>query len=265
MGDSYILPISALVALLPAAIYSVRNPPSRGGTFWVLLAVAVAGPLLQSAALFGAGWRTGLSSALWVTIATTMVIFAVLAVTSRRSRGLASLLLPYMILLGLLALIWQNQPGRALSAVPSIWVQLHIVLSVITYGLVTIAAVAGLAVFLQERAIKSRAPGKVTGLLPSIADAEFLEVRLLGVSAVVMAGGVLTGMSAQFVHDGRLMSIDHKTVFSLIALGIIAALLAAHYISGVRGRKAARIMLLAYLLLTLAYPGVKFVSDVLLA
>lgn len=264
MGDSYILPFSALVALLPAAIYAIRNPPSRERLFWALLAVAVAGPLLQTAALFGAGWRTGLSSALWVTIATTMVIFAALAAASRRSRGLASLLLPYMVLLGLLALIWHNQPGRALSGAPSIWIQLHIALSVITYSLVTIAAVAGLAVFLQERAIKSRTPGKVTGLLPSIADAEFLEVRLLGVSAVVMACGVLTGMSAQFVYDGRLIAIDHKTVFSLIALGIIVVLLAAHYISGVRGRKAARILLLAYLFLTLGYPGVKFVTDVLL-
>jgi ABC-type uncharacterized transport system permease subunit len=33
----------------------------------------------------------------------------------------------------------------------------------------------------------------------------------------------------------------------------------------VRGRQAARFVLLAYLLVTLAYPGVKFVRDVILA
>jgi len=33
----------------------------------------------------------------------------------------------------------------------------------------------------------------------------------------------------------------------------------------VRGRQAARGILLAYLLLTLAYPGVKFVTDVLMS
>ena len=34
---------------------------------------------------------------------------------------------------------------------------------------------------------------------------------------------------------------------------------------GVRGRRAARVVLLAYLLMTLGYPGVKFVTDVLMA
>jgi ABC-type uncharacterized transport system permease subunit len=45
---------------------------------------------------------------------------------------------------------------------------------------------------------------------------------------------------------------------------VIAALLAARRISGLRGRKVARWALIAYLLLTLAYPGVKFVTDVLM-
>jgi ABC-type uncharacterized transport system permease subunit len=41
-------------------------------------------------------------------------------------------------------------------------------------------------------------------------------------------------------------------------------LLILHHYSGLRGRRAARLVLLAYLLLTLAYPGVKFVTDILL-
>lgn len=265
MADSYLLPISALLALLPATVYTVSRPQPRGALFWLLLGVAVAGPLVQTAVLFGTGWRTGLSAALWVTIATTMVLFAALAAASRRAWALSSLLLPYMTLLGLLAVIWHNQSGEVLHVVPSTWIQIHIVLSMVTYGLVTIAAVAALAVFLQERAIKSRSPGKVTGLLPSIADAEYIEVRLLSVSLVILACGVLTGMSAQYVEDGRLMVIDHKTVFTLVALVIIAALLVAHRVSGVRGRKASRILLVAYLFLTLAFPGVKFVTDIILA
>jgi ABC-type uncharacterized transport system permease subunit len=34
--------------------------------------------------------------------------------------------------------------------------------------------------------------------------------------------------------------------------------------TGVRGRQSARYVLLAYLLLTLGFPGVKFVTDVLI-
>jgi ABC-type uncharacterized transport system permease subunit len=38
-----------------------------------------------------------------------------------------------------------------------------------------------------------------------------------------------------------------------------------HWRTGLRGRRATRFVLTAYLLLTLAYPGVKFVRDVLLS
>lgn len=45
---------------------------------------------------------------------------------------------------------------------------------------------------------------------------------------------------------------------------MIGVLLAAYRFVGIRGRAAARIVLVAWLLLTLAYPGVKFVTEVLI-
>jgi len=62
-----------------------------------------------------------------------------------------------------------------------------------------------------------------------------------------------------------LVAFDHKTVLSLAAFAVIGALLFAHKRVGLRGRRAARIALCAWLLLTLAYPGVKFVTSVLMA
>jgi ABC-type uncharacterized transport system permease subunit len=40
-------------------------------------------------------------------------------------------------------------------------------------------------------------------------------------------------------------------------------LLLVHRRGGISGRRAARYVLFTYLLLTLAYPGVKFVTDVI--
>jgi ABC-type uncharacterized transport system permease subunit len=76
--------------------------------------------------------------------------------------------------------------------------------------------------------------------------------------------GIVTGMAKQFTVSGSLLEFDHKTLLSILAFLVIGALLILHQRSGQRGQRVARLILLAYLLLTLAYPGVKFVTDVLM-
>jgi ABC-type uncharacterized transport system permease subunit len=213
----------------------------------------------------GGPWHTGFAMALWVTIAATMALFLVLALVTRHAWQLAPLLLPYLTVLAVAALVWQRAPERPVpGAVPAGWLDAHIVFAVATYGLLTIGAVAGLAVFLQERALKAKRPTALTRLLPAVAASEILEVRLLALAEAVLALGLLSGMAAAHFLGGGLLPFDHKTLFSLAAFVVIGILLFARYRRGMRGRRAARLALLAYLLLTLAYPGVKFVTDVLI-
>jgi ABC-type uncharacterized transport system permease subunit len=143
------------------------------------------------------------------------------------------------------------------------WLRLHVAVSVLTYALCTLAAVAAAAVFLQERALKAKRPNRFSGLLPAITRAEVLQLRFLSAAEIVLLVGIATGMAERYYGDGALLAFDHKTLFSLLAFGLIAVLLLLHQKSGLRGRRAARLVLIAYLLLTLAYPGVKFVTDVL--
>jgi ABC-type uncharacterized transport system permease subunit len=172
-----------------------------------------------------------------------------------------------MLVLGIIATIWQRVPGQPLIAgnAEGAWVSVHIAIAVTTYALVTIAAIAALAAFLQERALKRKRPNDLTRLLPSIADCDRLLVGLLQVGESVLALGLVTGMAVQYRETGQIMVLNHKTILTIAAFVVIGGLLICHYGSGVRGRLAARIVLLAYLLLTLGYPGVKFVTDVLMA
>ena len=82
--------------------------------------------------------------------------------------------------------------------------------------------------------------------------------------AVVLGFGLLSGMAAQYYQTGQLIEFSHKTALSIVTFAIILILLAVHIRTGIRGRRAARYFLVAYLLITLAYPGVKFVTDVIL-
>lgn len=260
--------LAAIAALLPAGIAPLRrDSDGPDGAFWALLAVAVAGPTVYVATQLSGPWQGGLSATLWISVSASTVLFAALCVATREAWRLTPLLFAYLVLLSVIAMVWGQAPPQA-RPVPTDagpWLMVHIVLSVLAYALATIAAVAGAAVLIQERALKKKRPNTWTAVLPSVADAERMQVRLLGAAGAVLGVDLMSGMAVQYVVSGVLMRFEHKPLLSLLAFVVILGLLAVHQRSGVRGRFAARLILVAYLLLTLGYPGVKFVTDVLIA
>ncbi|MDH5488729.1 MAG: cytochrome c biogenesis protein CcsA [Rhodospirillaceae bacterium] len=268
MNQTLIFNLLALAALLPASVLPVRGEKSsRDWVFWVVLALAWLGPFLWAGYAMSGVWKSGFSITLWVTIAVSLTLFALLATFVRDAWRLTPLMSPYMMALGVVAtLFWHQGSGSGLTqSAPGGWVGVHIVVSLITYGLVTVAAVAALAAFIQDRALKLKRPNKLTHMLPSVTDCEGLSVRLLGWGEMVLGVGLASGMATKFMETGDFLSFDHKTVLSFAAFAIIGAILLAHHKTGMRGRKVARLVLLAYLLLSLGYVGVKLVTDVLMA
>ena len=264
MANSMVLGLTALISLVPASLLPYRRGAGRRDTvFWVLLAAAVVGPVCVSLVQLADAWSTGLSMTLWISISASMVIFAGLCIAVRDAWRLTPILLPYLCVLAVLAVGWAQVPAEdPLAATVEGWLAVHIATAVVTYALATLAAVAAAAVFLQERALKRKLTG-VAGL-PSIADGERLQVGLLVAGEGVLAAGILTGMALGYLTTGSLLPFDHKTILSLLAFLVIGLLLLVHFRTGLRGQRAARVVLLAYLLITLAYPGVKFVTDVLI-
>lgn len=266
MSQSILYSLIAILCLLPAALVVHRQDAQADHAHWSAIVLGVMGTGIWALAQASGAWQAGLSAALWITVAVTMALFAMLSWSVKESWRLTPLVAPYMMVIGFMALIWSNAAHTSLqTGSMDGWVILHIAVSVITYGLVTIAAVAALAAFMQERALKSKRPTKLTHKLPSVADCEFLTVRLLGWGEGILGLGLVTGMAAEYQAIGTLLAFDHKTVLSILAFAVIGALLYAHHKTGMRGRKAARVVLLAYLLLTLGYLGVKVVTDVFMA
>ena len=103
-------------------------------------------------------------------------------------------------------------------------------------------------------------------LVPFVSDVLAVASNELGqltVGAIVVLK-FATGMGTQYRETGAMIVWDHKTILSISSFLIIGTLLIAHFVSGVRGRLVTRVVLVAYLLLSLGYPGVKFVTDVLI-
>lgn len=265
MANSTVLGLAAVLSIVPAAVASLWGPFKRDLRFWVLVLAAAVGTGAWAAAQARSGWETSFGEAIWVTVAGTLLLFLLLSALVRHAWQLSPVLLPYLILLALLATIWGQAPAQPLMGqAPPGWIVLHIVASVVTYVLLTLAAIAGAAVLMQERSLRTRRRHRLSQRLPSVADAERLELGLLLAAECVLGVGILSGIATQYFSNGTLLALDHKTVLTLIAFVVIGLLLIAHYRVGLRGRRAARLVLVGYLLVSLGYPGVKFVTDILL-
>src|SRR5579883_2153416 len=130
MPTNLLLSLSALAALVPASLAALRGRAGRDLVYWSLLAVALAGALLRAFVTLAPSWTTSLAGALWVTMAASLAFFMVLAAATRDSWRLTPLLLPYLIVLGALATVWQQAPAQPLApGVPAIWLDLHIMVS----------------------------------------------------------------------------------------------------------------------------------------
>lgn len=265
MTNDLLHAIGALAGLLPLTLLSLKTAGARPGRlFWLLLAVAFVGASSYAVAANRGGWDPSLATTLWVSIAASLAVFALAVLARPEAWRLARVLLPYLVILGGLAAIWSGAGQRGTVAASGGWLALHIALAVLAFALATTAAVAAVAVLLRERALKHKGRDALSQSLPSVADAEAIETRMLFIAACVLFVGIVTGMAELYVTQGVLVAVNHKTVFAFAAFLVIALLLYLRARTGLRGRRAARLLLLAYLLITLAYPGVKFVTDVIL-
>jgi ABC-type uncharacterized transport system permease subunit len=268
MSDVMLLNLSALIALLPASLAAQRKLAAPNANYWLLLSVAFAGPSLILVVNSIDGWHSDLSTALWATITVSLLLFAIISTIVKDFWRLSKLFIPYMFIFGLFATAWatiNTNPIIAPINTISVWVALHIVTSITTYGLITLGSVAAFAAIFQERSLKVKRQIPYLHTLPSLADCDSMVMRLLTMGEAVLTIGLLSGMALQMSETGSLFTLNHKIIFTLTAFIIIGCLLFAHFKFGLRGRKAARLVLLGYLLLTLGYLGVKFVTDVLLA
>jgi ABC-type uncharacterized transport system permease subunit len=257
------------VLLLQAAVVIVLIAAALTRPSSFLVAVgALAGAIAALAVdLMAGGWRGDLAPTLWASLTATLLAYVTIGWRSQTMQRLTGLLMPYLVLLGILSLVVRSlsvPPPLTTADLPILWFDTHIVIALATYALLSLAAIAGLACLLEERALKRRAGGGHEGRLPPVADSERVEVRLLGMAWIVLGIGIATGMALGWIDARNAIPFDHKTVLAVAAFVVIGVLLWLRARTGFRGRRAARWVLVAWLLLTLAYPGVKFVREFLI-
>lgn len=260
----FLLP-ALLYAGIWAASWQHRDTPARVG---VPLLVAL---VLHGASLFWPwgqpsfqfGFAKALSATMWIGV-------ALLWLESWRVRveALRVLVLPLAIAALLLPLAF---PGHEFlrEATRPLFVP-HLVAGTLAYGVLMLAAIHATLMFLAQRDLHQGARNqdapfaRLLGRLPPLMALERILFRFIAVGFALLLLTTITGAFFSEQVFGRPLRIEHKTVFSLIALAVFGVLLAGRALRGWRGRIAMNFTLWGFTTLMLAYVGTRFVLEVVL-
>lgn len=138
----------------------------------------------------------------------------------------------------------------------------HILLSILAYSILSIAAVQSIALALLINRLKHRRLHGVVDLMPPLQTMESLLFRLIWTGEILLGAAIATG--ALFLENLFAQHLAHKTVLSIVAWLVFAVLLWGRHRLGWRGSIAIRWTLSGFALLLLAYFGSKFVLELIL-
>ena len=138
----------------------------------------------------------------------------------------------------------------------------HILLSILAYSLLTLAAIQALLIAYQNKQLREKHFHGVMGIMPPLQTMERLLFDMVWAGFLLLTLSIVTG--AIYIEDLLAQQLSHKTVFSLLSWGVYAVLLAGHQVYGWRGPSAVRWVLGGFAALMLAYFGSKFVLEVVL-
>lgn len=139
---------------------------------------------------------------------------------------------------------------------------IHIVLSIIAYGLITLASLQAILVGIQEQQLRSHNFKGVFRYFPPLQTMEMLLFDIILGGTIMLTLAIASGFV--FLDDMFAQHLVHKTILSIIAWGLYAVLLWGHYKRGWRGPIAVKWTIIGFLALMLAYFGSKFVLEILL-
>lgn len=138
------------------------------------------------------------------------------------------------------------------------WLVVHIVIVFLGEAFLALACGAGILYLMQEHAIKSKQQGFFYSRLPSLERLDNAGYTTIVSGFTLMTIGLVTGFIYAQSIWGRMWSWDPKEVWASITWLIYAALVHQRLTVGWRGRRAAILAIIGFLILVFTFLGVNF-------
>ncbi len=213
----------------------------------------ILGALLQMHGANGTDFSLLRSLNLILAVTTLMVV---VSSEFRPTRPLLLLLAP----LSLVAILASSlSPASAAPLQLSLGEATHISLSILAFGLLSMATVEALLLKFVSARLKEHRLNALLRHMPPMEALEKLMFDLLRVGTLLLAAAVATGL--MFLQSFAEQHLYHKFFFSVVAVVLYSWLWWGHARYGWRGKSALRWTLGAYVSLVLAYAGTKIVLE----
>lgn len=252
--------LAALLLYCAIAAQILRRPQSSPLERWLPLpALLLHGWVLSQLMFRGGAITIGINEALSLfTWQSALLLWALCFREPLRAMGTA--IYPAAGLAAVLAASWPTP----VSDIPiTDWkARGHILLSLFSAGLLTLAAVHACLLAVQDRLLHSRRMTELSRTLPPLQTMERLLFQLIAIGFFLLSMTLLSGL--WFIRDWLAQHLAHKTVLSVTAWLIFGVLLWGRLRHGWRGRTAIRWTLAGYATLILAYFGSKLILEQLL-
>ena len=138
----------------------------------------------------------------------------------------------------------------------------HILTSIIAFGLLNIAALQAILVYIQNQQLRSHPPKPIIQRLPPLQTMETLMFQMVTAGVVFLSVSLITGFL--FIENLFAQHLAHKTILSILAWLVFSGLLVGRYWFGWRGKMAVKWTIAGFLALLLAYFGSKVVLELIL-
>jgi ABC-type uncharacterized transport system permease subunit len=192
----------------------------------------------------------------WVAIVTLLLVSI-----ARPFENLGVAVLPLAMLTILSAWLLPGTPVSSRPTSPSQTV--HIVVSLLAYSFLFLAALQSLLLLFQERQLRQHQPGGYIRALPAMETMESLMFLMILSGFSLLTLTLVSGVLFSEAMFDKPLQLTHHTILSIAAWFVFGILLLGHWKLGWRGRTAIRWTLIGFILLVLAYFGSKFVFEVL--
>ena len=165
---------------------------------------------------------------------------------------------PFITFMMIIAARVPDVPEETGSILKSLWLVTHVVAIFIGEAALALACGAAVLYLLQENAIKSKHPGFFFKRLPSLELLDSSGYACIVTGFTMLTFGLITGMIYAKTVWGRFWSWDPKEVWSGITWILYAALLHQRLTIGWRGRRAAIMAIIGFVVILFTFLGVNF-------